>query len=183
MFNISNAKVEERKFTRSSAKRGQNYKFKYRSNKKGHAFQISDELFEELGLKENALALIPSRESSDPDSPIVAVALVVLPKDHEKSTFLTGSEGKKKSPKFNNTILESTLSEAGVIDSSPEAMNTNQKLDLELFADGNINFDEDGIPFVDKNGYPLYVIVKDNSVSEYDEDEEEEEEEEVAEEV
>lgn len=175
MFNISNSRVEERKFTRSGAKRGQNYNFKYRSNAKGHAFQFSDDLFAELGLKDNCLAIIPSRESSDPDSAIVAVALIVLPAGHERATFMIGTEGKKKAPKFNNTILESDLSECGVIDSSEVMQGKNQRLDLELFADGKVDFDADGNPVVSKSGYPLYVIVQDATVV-VEEDEEEEEE-------
>lgn len=169
MFNIENAAVETRSFTREASKRDQNFDFKYRAKKGGHDFTLSNAYAQALGLEDATAAILPSSEGGK----VTDVALVFLPDGHPAGKLFV----KSKNPKFNSALLEGYLAEAGVIEVGESMVGKVQKLELELF-EQTIDIDEKGNIVNGKN--KVYVITSSGEEA-VEEEEEEEEVEEVEE--
>lgn len=119
-----------------SVKRGQDYNFRFRKalakagteeEKVDSFFQVSDVLFDELGLADKA-----GRQLISPDGKTF-LAIV----DDEQGTFWKASksngEANAKGKKFKSTVIEKALHEAGIIDSN--LIGKTQKLELTVVAE------------------------------------------------
>lgn len=176
LFNIENAKVEQRGFARKDAERGQNYQVKYRMDKKGdHQITFSNSIFNALGLENNGLAIVPL---PDNDGKTVGIGFAVVPEDHDAAKIFKSASGKVKGKKIRNGLLEQYFAEVGVISTTEEMKGKNQKLKLEEYPE-KISIDESGNIGIDEDGFSLYVVVSAGEEAEEVEDDNEEVEEEV----
>jgi hypothetical protein len=186
MINFGNLEQVEKTFTRKSGKgeRGQNWtgikhrRFESSKGKKaaiaagkefvpfvGTEFTMATSTFKELGLN-GTLGL---RETKLPDGNIVLLVVEEAQAKFMKAKY-RGDERLAKSSKFNNTVMEADMIEAGLL-SEDELVSTYFNL---------VKQDIEGAPSYVKGGYLLEVS---DSVSDDSSDEEEDEVDEVEEEV
>lgn len=124
MFDIKDAKREDKTFTRPDKKGGkvQEFDLKYRKttkNKKDYSFfLLSSKLFIELKLDKEEFGLVEytiRKDKNNLNSPVIKVALQVVKRNRAK-IFKKSSKVGNKNPMFNNSVMEKHLIEAGILE-------------------------------------------------------------------